>query len=115
MSDSPALPYPQDATTWPRPTPSDAPTQYVLVVEQTVGNSDRFWWTVRPEPVALTATTRAQAREAALDLARRFEPENPWRKLDRTILRQSEDSFIVVIHGATKAFHFRVSVAEQVG
>ncbi len=87
-----------------------------LVVEQQTGSGESMVWRVDPEPMLLPAgSTPDQADQAALDLAHTFEPHHPWSKGERSIFRLAPGSYLVLVEGATRMFHFRVSVAELVG
>ncbi|MFN8082034.1 MAG: hypothetical protein U0Q19_20945 [Kineosporiaceae bacterium] len=104
-------------------TPPDAPTPhrasgvtYALLVEQQTGTGESMVWRVDPLPTLLApGTGRAEADRAALDLAQRFQPHHPWNKGERTVFKLGEGSFLVLVEGATRTFHFRVSVAELIG
>ncbi|WP_239646219.1 hypothetical protein [Nocardiopsis valliformis] len=47
-------------------------------------------------------------------MTRTFTPNHPWSERDRQVFRNSEDSYLVNVVGATTEFHFRVSVAERI-
>jgi hypothetical protein len=84
-----------------------------LIVEQH-GTGDSRLWSVDPAPIP-AGRTREQARVAALELARRFQPEHPMSPRSRKVYQVDEDNIVVLVEGMTKAFHFRVSVAERLG
>lgn len=119
MSTSPPWGTPPDAG-FPLP---DAPTPrgttsvtYALIVEQQTGSGEGMVWRVDPLPILLApGTRRLEADRAAWDLAQRFEPHHPWNKGDRSVFKLGEGSFLVLVEGATKTFHFRVSVGELIG
>jgi sarcosine oxidase gamma subunit len=86
---------------------------YLLVVEQQTGSGESMVWRVDPDPLPVQpGSSRQQAQDAALHLARTFRPNHPWNQGERVVLRLSPDSYLVIVPGATKTFHFRVSVAE---
>jgi hypothetical protein len=89
--------------------------EFALVVEQQKGNGQSMQWRADPPPRHLpSGTSRAEAERAALALARTFSPDHPWAKGDRTVYRLDAGAFLVVMQGATRNFHFRVSVAEPI-
>ncbi|HEY6797810.1 MAG TPA: hypothetical protein VI248_24300 [Kineosporiaceae bacterium] len=85
---------------------------YFTIVEQLTGSGDSMTWRVDPEPIP-AGHSREEARAAALHLARTFQPRHPFSPKDRTIFRVDEDSYLVVVVGLTRTFHFRVTVAER--
>jgi hypothetical protein len=87
---------------------------FVLVVEQLTGSGEGAVWRVDPAPVP-AGQTRQAAREAALVMAHSFRPHHPFSPKDRAVYRISPDCLLVVVTGMTKAFHFRVNVAERIG
>ena len=48
-------------------------------------------------------------------MAHSFRPHHPFSPQGRAVYRISADSLLVVVTGMTKAFHFRVNVAERIG
>jgi hypothetical protein len=86
---------------------------YFLLVEQLTGSGESAVWRVDPNPV-FAGTDRDQARMAAYDLALSFQPRHPFSPSGRTVWRSDPDNLIVIVQGATKTFHFRVTVAERV-
>jgi len=106
----------------PSPVPPDAHGSgpapgavFAVVVEQQTGTGESMVWRVDPAPFFLApGSGRSHAQETALEVARTFQPHHPWSKGERTILRLSPDAYVVLVEGATKAFHFRVSVAELI-
>jgi hypothetical protein len=92
--------------------PGPEPVGFVLIVEQLTGSSDSAVWRVDPDPIPAGAL-REHARDAALKLARTFQPRHPMSPRSRRIYRVDDDNLIVLVAGMTKTFHFRVSVAEQ--
>jgi hypothetical protein len=85
---------------------------FVTIVEQLVGSGDNATWRVDPEPIP-AGRSREEARAAALQLARSFQPRHPFSPKGRTIYRVDEDGYVVVVQGMTRTFHFRVTVAER--
>jgi hypothetical protein len=92
------------------PPPPETIGGFFLVVEQVTDNAI---WRVQPGPVWAGAD-RGIAREAALELARNYRPERPFRQKGRLVLRIDPDNLLVVVRGATETYHFRVTVAERV-
>lgn len=89
--------------------------RFVVLVEQSTGNGDNIVWSVDPEPWSLPeGMSHSQACATALDVARNLQPKHPWSKGQRRIYRLAPDAYLVTVDGATKTFHFRVSVAEAV-
>lgn len=86
--------------------------RWLVLVEETGGGGQQMRW--RPVLSPQRYEERQEARDAALTLAREYQPRHPFRPGERTILRHDEDSYSVVVEGLTQDFHFRVSVAEQV-
>jgi hypothetical protein len=84
-----------------------------LVVEQSAGSGESMRWTVDLPPL-FAGHTREEARQAALRCARKMSPRHPWSERSRTVLRLHDDAYLVIVEGATKTFHFRVSVAQVV-
>lgn len=85
---------------------------YYLLVEQLTGSADSAVWRIDPDPIRVGAT-RELARAAALELARDFSPRHPFSERGRTGFRVDDDNLIVHVQGATKTFHFRISVVER--
>jgi sarcosine oxidase gamma subunit len=83
-------------------------------VEQNVGNGGDFRWTVEPVPT-LAFATRDAARDGALEACRRLEPKHPFSEQRRRIFRITPDEYLVTVDGLTTTFHFRVSVAQELG
>ncbi|GAA1099736.1 hypothetical protein [Nocardiopsis metallicus] len=85
---------------------------WVVIVEESVNYGQSARWgvgTVRGDHA-----DREEARSAALAMTRTFAPNHPWSERDRQVFRNSEDSYLVNVVGATTEFHFRVSVAERI-
>jgi hypothetical protein len=125
MSTTPPWGTPNPAELWP-PSRTDpggdlvaraagGSEEYVVVIEQQTGSGESMVWRVDPEPFSLPAgATRLQAQDLALHLARTFTPRHPMSQRGRQSLLLSPDSYLVLVQGATRTFHFRVSVAEVV-
>jgi hypothetical protein len=98
----------------PEPAGGPAPggRGFALIVEQLTGSGESVIWRVEPAPIP-AGRTRAEARQAAAHLARTFQPRHPFSPRDRAVYRVDDDSYVVVVEGMTKRFHFRVSVAER--
>jgi hypothetical protein len=58
-----------------------------------------------------TFPTREAALADAAMMARMYQPRHPMSERDRRIMRSGEDLWIVWVKGATRAFHFRLTVA----
>jgi hypothetical protein len=85
-----------------------------LLVEQTGGSGDTMRWKLEPEP-SHAFPDRDTARLAAVDLCRHFAPQHPFSEQRRRIYRITPDEYLVTVQGLTSMFHFRVSVAEEIG
>ncbi len=114
VSEPPSSPAASPASTSrPRATSGPSPEVYLLVVEQQAGSGEGMTWRVEPDPIPVhPGSTRRQAQEAAVHLAHTFRPNHPWNQGERVVLRLTPDSYLVIVPGSTKTFHFRVSVAE---
>jgi hypothetical protein len=86
-------------------------TSWYVLIEHHVNNSYQEW-TVKA--ATSSGDDIAQAREALLDLARRYRPTQPWRPRRRQIFAIGEDSFLVVVTGRMSTRQFRVSLARLV-
>jgi hypothetical protein len=106
-------PRPQP-TGWTAPhgSPETVAAGYFLLVEQLTGSGESAIWRVEPMPI-FAGTDREQARAAAYDLALSFRPKHPFSPSGRTVWRKDPDSLLVIVQGATKSFHFRVTVVER--
>jgi hypothetical protein len=108
-------PWGTPTSTEPEPAATRVPHRgFVLIVEQLTGSGENAAWRVDPAPFP-SGPSREAAREAAVQLARTFQPHHPFSPRSRSIYRVNDDSLIVVVPGMTKTFHFRVSVAELIG
>ncbi|WP_088316010.1 hypothetical protein [Kineosporia sp. R_H_3] len=85
-----------------------------VLVEQNVGNGGDYRWAVEPVPT-LAYPTREAARDGALEACRRLEPKHPFSEQRRRVFRITPDEYLVTVDGLTTAFHFRVSVGEEIG
>jgi hypothetical protein len=113
MTETPTWGTPQQPFASPAPTPAEPGAGgYFLVVEQLTGSGESAVWRVDPSPIPV-GPTREQARAGVVQLARTFRPKHPFSEQSRAVYRVNDDSLIVVVQGATKTFHFRVSVAEK--
>jgi hypothetical protein len=106
-------------TTPPWGTPTSAEPQpvvpgrgFFVIVEQLTGTGDTAAWRVDPAPFP-AGSTREEARATALKLARTFQPRHPFSPKSRSVYRVDDDSYVVVIPGMTRTYHFRVTVAER--
>ncbi|MBI4941052.1 MAG: hypothetical protein HY830_09915 [Actinobacteria bacterium] len=98
----------------PAPPPVAGTGVFRVIVEQNVGNGGDYRWAVEPAPT-LAFPTREAARDGALEACRRFEPKHPFSEQRRRIFRVTPDEYVVTVDGLTTGFHFRVSVAEEIG
>lgn len=116
MDPASADPVPPARTSVARPAPPPAAGTGVfrVLVEQNVGNGGDYRWAVEPVPT-LAFPTREAARDGALEACRRLEPKHPFSEQRRRIFRITPDEYLVTVDGLTTAFHFRVSVAEEIG
>ncbi|MET9710563.1 hypothetical protein ACFW3Z_17000 [Nocardiopsis alba] len=94
---------------------------WVVLIEQIEGSGDRLRWALAegpwsdpPEVHAGPFEEFSEATEAALGLAGRHEPSHPWSERARRAYRVSPSEYIVNVVGATRRFHFRIVVAEEV-
>ncbi|MGW4529092.1 hypothetical protein [Amycolatopsis sp. NPDC004378] len=82
---------------------------WVVLEEQRGTGNSRSW--------SLSETSshddRATAEAEALRLAREYEPFHPWSPKSRKVLR-GVGGYLVIVEGQTSAFHFRLSVLEEV-
>jgi len=85
---------------------------FFVIVEQLTGSGDSATW--RADPPQPAGATRPAARTTALHVARTFRPNHPFSPQGRDVYRVSDDSYLVIVQGRTKSFHFRVTVAERV-
>ena len=81
--------------------------QFAVLVEETVGQ-----YLGRGLTQHSLHPDREQARHAAADLARTYQPEHPRSPRSRTVYRHDHDNYTVVVQGRTRAFYFRVQVAD---
>lgn len=98
----------------PAPSPAAGTGVFRVLVEQNVGNGGDYRWAVEPVPT-LAYPTREAARDGALEACRRLEPKHPFSEQRRRVFRITPDEYLVTVDGLTTAFHFRVSVAEEIG
>ena len=85
---------------------------FFLIVEQLTGSGEGMVWRVDPAPQP-AGPTRQAAREQAFFLAQTFRSAHPFSPQDRTVYRIDDDTYLVIVTGMTKSFHFRVSVGER--
>lgn len=96
----------------PQVAPEAGPGFQVLV-EQNAGSGGDLRWSVTVVGDQISAS-RAEARAVAEGTARTFNPNHPYNERHRSVYRVSADEYLVVVQGLTKAFHFRVVVAELI-
>lgn len=86
--------------------------EWCLVIEETSRNfNDARAWSMTGW---MPCKSRGAALEEAYLKAKTYEPEHPSSPQGRTIYQIGEDTWLVVVPGATTTFHFRVSVARFV-
>ncbi|GII62127.1 hypothetical protein Skr01_22120 [Sphaerisporangium krabiense] len=83
----------------------------VLIEEQGGSGEGRDW---RLTEVRDVGHDRDGAVRLAETLAREYAPKHPWAPRGRAVYRAGEGVWLVVVAGATRSFHFRVTVAEHV-
>jgi hypothetical protein len=79
---------------------------WCVLVEENLGR-ERIWSVSAKTPV----DDREEAVALAARLAREHEPQHPSFARHREIYRIGEDIWLVDVEGATRAYHFRISVA----
>jgi hypothetical protein len=83
----------------------------VLIEEQGGSGEGRDW---RLTEVRSAGVERDDAVKLAVTLAREYKPKHPWSPQKRSLYRAGDDTWLVVVQGATRNFHFRVTVAEHI-
>lgn len=86
--------------------------RWQILIEELMGGGQAMVW--RPNLLETTYPHPEPARQAAYTLAHQHDPRHPFSKGRRTVLCVDENSFLVVIEGATMDAHFRVNVTEVV-
>ncbi|MEV6648833.1 hypothetical protein [Amycolatopsis sp. NPDC051371] len=81
-----------------------------VVVEEQRGTRDGRGWSLSE---TFSFADQATAEAAAERLAWEFEPAHPWSPKSRKVLR-GPGGFLVIVEGQMSAFHFRLSVLEEV-
>ncbi|MFL6141024.1 MAG: hypothetical protein ACJ72N_04000 [Labedaea sp.] len=92
--------------------PDDREPTWFVLLEETVGTGDRRTWSlteVRP------SGGYDEAVRAGRDLAFSFQPRHPMNPRQRSVFQSGDDCWIVVVQGAIRSFHFRVTVARWLG
>jgi hypothetical protein len=113
MTEPPVWGSPHPAPTPPTVSPAEPGAGgYYLVIEQVTGSADSAVWRIDPEPMWV-GPTRDQARAAARKAAQEFRPRHPFSERGRAAYRVDDDNLIVHLQGATKNFHFRITVVER--
>ncbi len=79
-----------------------------------MGSSSNYRWAVQPAP-AEVFPTRESARDHAVGVCRSLAPGHPFSEQRRRVFRITPDEYLVTVDGLTSVFHFRVSVAEEIG
>jgi hypothetical protein len=81
--------------------------QWWVLVEETEGSyRGRRLVPLRP------AEDREDALRLAEDAARTYEPRHPAMPQRRSVFRTMNDSWVVLVEGATSTFHFTVTAAK---
>jgi hypothetical protein len=86
--------------------------RWVILIEETAGSGQAMRWNASLGDSYYP--DRETARRAALSCARGYSPRHPMSPKTRSVVRHDEDSYTVIIEGATTRFHFRVSVGEHI-
>jgi len=79
---------------------------WVLVEETDGGYRGRRLFPLQP------AEDREDALRLAEEAARTYEPRHPAMPQSRSVFRTMNDSWVVLVEGATSTFHFTVTVAK---
>jgi hypothetical protein len=93
--------------------PAVEEASFFLLVEQLASSRDASSWRVDPAPLP-AGPTRHVARQAALHCARTLRPHYPFSPQHRDVYRVDKDTYLVIVTGRKRSFHFRVSVAERI-
>jgi hypothetical protein len=93
--------------------PAVEEASFFLLVEQLVSSRDASSWRGDPAPLP-AGPNRHTARQAALHCARTFRPHHPFSPQRRDVYRVDKDTYLVIVTGRKRSFHFRVSVAERI-
>ncbi|MFC0114290.1 hypothetical protein [Kibdelosporangium aridum] len=89
----------------------DPVTKWCVLIEETVGRGESQRWGVSE---IRKFDTRDEALAAAEQAVREYQPQHPTFAKGRDAYQVGEDSWIVWVPGATREYHFRVSVGKQV-
>jgi hypothetical protein len=90
--------------------PDDSP--WFVLIEETTGSGDsRMWSLTEVQP----ATSYDDAQRMAHELATTYRPRHPMSPRQRSVFQVGDDTWIALVEGATKSFHFRVSVSRWLG
>ncbi|GAA5042765.1 hypothetical protein HNP84_002103 [Thermocatellispora tengchongensis] len=84
--------------------------RWKVLIEELEG-SEREW---RLTQVTAAGPERAGAVGLAEQMARTYVPRHPWSPRRRHLYRVGEGTWLVEVEGATRDFHFRVTLAEYV-
>lgn len=83
-----------------------------ILIEATHGSSDyKEWLVTETLPVS---GDRSLARDKAEHMARTYTPQHPTFPQKRWVLKVDDDHWVTIVQGATRAYHYRVTVAELV-
>ncbi|MFI6602270.1 hypothetical protein ACIBHX_38975 [Nonomuraea sp. NPDC050536] len=82
-----------------------------ILIEENHGSSDAKEW--RTSTVKVNGD-RWLARAKAEELARTHVPRHPAFAQRRSVLKVDDDHWVTIVQGATRDYHFRVTVAELV-
>ena len=88
--------------------PQDPAGSWCVLIEENLGRAEDQRWSLSD---VRTFDSRDDALDAAWHSAREYEPQHPAFEKKREIYRIGEDTWLVWLQGATRAYHFRVSVA----
>ncbi|MCE7008446.1 hypothetical protein LWC34_37375 [Kibdelosporangium philippinense] len=89
----------------------DPVTQWCVLIEETVGMGEGQRWSVSR---IRKFDTREDALAAAEQTAREYQPQHPTFAKARDVYQIGVDSWVVCVPGATRQYHFRVSVGKKV-
>jgi hypothetical protein len=92
--------------------PDDRDPAWFVLVEQTAGTGQGQRWSlteVRP------SGDYDEAVQAGRDLAFSLQPRHPMNPRRRSVFQSGDDCWTVLVEGATRSFHFRITVARWLG
>jgi hypothetical protein len=84
------------------------PSDWCVLVEETTGGGDSQRWGLT---VVFECETREDAVAKAIELTAGYSPRHPSIERERKVYRVGEDIWVVWVGGATREYHFRLSIA----